>query len=196
MHEITGIILAGGKSKRMGADKAFLKIGDKTLFELVMDKMLGLFNEVIAVVAQPSLYEKYSQKILIKKDVIAERGPLGGLYTGLLSSNNGYNFVTACDMPFLNEQLLLEMIKSIADSDAMIPEFNGRLHPLFGLYTKSCASVAQNQISKDNLKMRDFLGKVKTRIIKEPDIKEFDSRGLSFININTYEEYKSCCEKF
>jgi len=196
MDEITGIVLAGGKSKRMGTDKAFLPIGDETLFEIMIDKMLRLFNEVIAVVAEPSLYKKYSQKIIIKKDIIAEKGPLGGLYTGLLSSNNEYTFVIACDMPFLNEQLLLQMIKNIADSEAIIPEFKGRLHPLFGLYAKSCAPTAQDQISKGNLKMRDFLGKVKTKFVIESEIKEFDPEGLSFININTFEEYEFCCRKF
>lgn len=196
LDKITGIILAGGKSSRMGRDKAFLAMGDKTLFEVVMDKMLKFFKEVMAVVAEPSLYEKYNKKILIKKDIIPESGPLGGLYTGLLSSSNRDNFLIACDMPFLNPNLLTYMAKNIKNSDAVVAEYNKRQHPLFGFYSKSCVSAAKLQISKGNFKMRDFLGKVKAEIVGESEVKEFDSKGLSFININTYDEYKSYYGRF
>tara|TARA_B100000315_G_C14511563_1_gene557208 strand:+ start:362 stop:964 length:603 start_codon:yes stop_codon:yes gene_type:complete len=196
LDKVTGIILAGGKSSRMGQDKAFLAMGDKTLFEVVMDKMLKFFKEVVVVVAEPSLYEKYNQKILIKKDIIPESGPLGGLYTGLLFSSNRDNFLIACDMPFSNPDLLTYMAKNAKDSDAVVAEYNRRQHPLFAFYSKSCASAARLQISKGNLKMRDFLGQIGTKITKESEVKEFDSNGLSFININTYDEYKSCYGKF
>lgn len=189
MSSVTGIILAGGKSRRMGQDKSFISIGGKSLIEIVMDKMLSVFEEVVIITNNASKYEKYIAKVDVRTDVIPECGPLGGIYTGLISTQSSFNFVVACDMPFLNINLLSAMIKKIDSDDAIVVEYGDRIHPLCALYHRNCSEIIKKQIDKGNFKMRDFLKCIKVKKLNETEVKEFDPNGMSLVNINTYDEY-------
>ena len=101
---MTGIILAGGKSTRIGKDKALLKISREYLIKLVLERLKSVFKNVLVVTGDPSRYKFL--KVPVIKDAVYQKGPLGGIYTGLLYSKDDYNFICGCDMPFLNSNLL------------------------------------------------------------------------------------------
>jgi len=148
-----------------------------------------LFNELIIVTDNPDLYGKYGIRTI--KDIIPQRGPLGGIYTGLLFSKNHYNFVTACDMPFLNPDLVHYMVEEINGYDLAVPEYGDQLQTLCAIYSKNCIELIKEDLSRDNLKITHFFRNVKQRLITEEEVKEIDFQGLSFVNINTPEEYQS-----
>lgn len=189
IDNITGIILAGGKSSRMGEDKSFIAFQGRPLIESVIDKLSTLFKDLIIITNNSSPYKKYKIKTYI--DIIKDRGPLGGIYTGLYHSNTKYNFIVACDMPFLNISLVEYMVQRINGYDVVIAKRLGRLHPLFGIYSQNCIKFIKGKLVKDNLKIRDFFKYVKVKIITDRETGKFDENGLSFVNINTPEDYRS-----
>lgn len=186
--EATGIILAGGKSSRMGGDKAFTLLSGRPLVEIVINKLSPLFKDLIIITNKPFLYKKYGLRT--KDDILKDRGPLGGIYTGLLSSYNMYNFIVACDMPFINQDLTRYMLGKTDGYDATIAEYNGRLQPLSAVYSKGCMKLAKKLLSENNLKLTDFLKHLKIRIIDENEVRRFDAEGLSFTNINTKKDFQ------
>ncbi len=179
----------------MGQDKAFLLPEGKPLVEIAIDVLSELFEQVLVITNNPEKYGKYRQKLIIKEDLIPDKGPLGGIYTGLLSSQNVYNFIIACDMPFLNRELLAYIVNQAEGFDAVIPEYKGRLNPLFALYSKDCIPEFKKQISQDNLKIRNFIGDMNAKILPSTEVEKLDPQGLSFTNFNTYEQYQSWIKK-
>ena len=188
MREITGIILSGGKSSRMGGDKAFLPFPVRPLIEITLANLSGLFAELIIVANKLEPYLRYGVKTVA--DIVPERGPLGGIYTGLLSSDTMYNFIVACDMPFINQDLIRYMVQRIDDFDVVIPMYNDRFEPLCAVYSKKCIKSIEEELSKGNLKIRDFFQQAKVKTISQKEIVKFDPQGLSFKNINTPEDHK------
>lgn len=185
----TGIILAGGESVRMGKDKAFILFSGKPLIETVMVKLSALFKDLIIITNKPRLYRKYGIKI--QKDILPGRGPLGGIYTGLLSSKTLHNFIVACDMPFLNQDLIRYMVEEINGFDVVIAKAHGRFQPVHAVYSKHCIGPIENELSKNNLKITNFFQYVKVRTITEKEAARFDPDGLSFKNINTPENIEA-----
>ncbi len=188
IKQITCVILAGGKSSRMGENKAFIECSGKALIEILIDKLSTLFKDLIIVANKPHLYQKYA--VVARPDLLKDRGPLGGIYTGLHYSKTKYAFVAACDMPYLNENLVKFISQRIDDHDVVMPEFKGHLEPLCAIYSTNCIGPIEEQLSAGNLKITDFLQYVKVRIIAEEDIIKFDPEGLSFVNINTPEDLR------
>jgi len=186
---ITAIILAGGKSGRMGEDKSFVDFCGRPLIEILIDKLSPLFKDLIIITNQAHLYRKY--EIKTHQDILPDRGPLGGIYTGLTYSKDKYNFILACDMPFLNQELIQYMLGKINDYDVIIPEYNNRLQPLCAIYSKNCIPPIENELNKNNLKIIDFFSQVKVRIITKKEIATFDTEGKCFVNINTPQDYQS-----
>ena len=187
-NKTTGIILAGGKSSRMGEDKAFITCSGKALIEILIDKLSALFEDLLIVTNKPDLYQKYD--IEARPDLLKDRGPLGGIYTGLRHSKTKHAFVAACDMPYLNQDLVRFISGRIDDHDVVMPEYKGWLEPLCAIYSTNCITPIEKQLSAGNLKITDFLQYVKVRIIDEKDIDRFDPEGLSFVNINTPEDLR------
>jgi molybdopterin-guanine dinucleotide biosynthesis protein A len=188
-NNITGIILAGGRSSRMDQDKAFILFSGRPLIEIVIEMTSTLFEHLMIVANEPNLYQKYGIKI--QSDIIKDCGPLGGIYTGLFYSRNKYNFIVACDMPFLNQDLVQCMIEKIGDFDVIIPEHNGQLEPLCAIYSKDCITPIKNQLSQNNLKITDFFQSVKVKTILEEETIKLDPQGFSFTNINTPQDLKA-----
>ena len=187
MKKITGIILAGGKSSRMGRDKSFIRLGNKELIGVVIDKLEALFKDLIIVTNNPPRYQKYALRTVT--DVLKGRGPLGGIYAGLLASDSPYNFVVACDMPNLNPELIKYMIKEKNGFDVVVPHLKKGYEALFAVYSKSCIMPIYEAIRSENLRVRDFFKKVNVRELKEGEIKRFGSPDILFMNINTPLDY-------
>ena len=180
---MTAIILAGGKSSRMGFDKAFIEIEGVPLIKRQLRLLGRVFKRVIIVTNSPRKYRLRTVKVI--QDIIPGQGPLGGIYAGLIASSSFYNFVAACDMPFLNEALIRHMIKERDSFDVVVPRLKKGYESLFAIYSKNCIMPIHKTIASKNLRIRDFFKKVKVKEIKEAEVRRFGKPDILFMNINT-----------
>ena len=186
---MTGIILSGGKSLRMGENKAFIEIEGAPIIQRIYTLFKELFHEVIIVTNQIELFKKFDSKIY--SDLLPNKGALGGLYTGLFFSNFHYSFCVACDMPFLNKSLVQYLIKRIGDEDVIVPRTKDGLQPLHAIYSKNCLDPIKEIIEQGKFKIIDIYHRVQVNIIEEADFISLDPFRESFINVNTPKELLS-----
>ena len=182
-RDLTGIILSGGKSARMGRDKAFIEIDGIPIIQRIYDLFQKIFNEIIIVTNQKELYSDFRANIV--SDLIENYGALGGLYTGLFYSSNPYSFCVACDMPFLKVSLIQFLVQRANGYDVIVPKTADGLQPLHAIYSKNCLPSIKHLIEIGKYKIIDFYSLVNTRIIEEPEFIHLDVTKESFININT-----------
>ena len=185
-HPITGVILAGGKNTRMGKNKAFLEIDGQKIIDRTVELLKGIFSQVILVTKTPLEYSYLDVEIVI--DIVPKRGSLIGIYTGLFYSSHPCSFVTACDMPFLNRQVIEYMITISKTYDVVIPHLIDGYHPLHAIYSKRCIKSIEKLIREGNLKVIDFFDKVKVKEVTSDDLSSLDATANSFLNINTPED--------
>lgn len=189
MEKATAIILAGGKNTRIARNKAFIQLpSGETILQHTMNILQEIFPEIIIVTNQRDAYLKFSVPVV--KDLIEESGPLGGIFTGLCYSTSKHNFVVACDMPFIKPVLIRLLLNKSEDYDVVIPEVDGKVEPLFALYSKNCLPVMFEHVQKRNLKIRQVLGKLRVKKIEAEEIDWQDPEHLSFFNINTEEDLR------
>ena len=184
--DITGIILAGGKSLRYGRNKALVEVDGTRLIERVISVMQSLFEDLIIITNTPREYD-YLQ-LPMHEDVIKGLGPLGGVYTGLqiISSESGF-FVT-CDMPFLQNDLIRHMVEIKGDFDAVVPKVDWKIEPLHAIYTRNCLPAITRLFDAQGCQIIKFFDNVRVRWVKEEEIRSFDSELKSFLNVNSPEE--------
>jgi molybdopterin-guanine dinucleotide biosynthesis protein A len=185
--QVSGVIMAGGTSQRLGRNKALERIGGKALIERVMDSLVPLTTEVLVVVAQP---EQAAALLLppwvrVVSDRYPGRGSLGGIFSGLQASAEPWSLVVACDMPFLNRELLRYLIGESSNVDAVVPCLGGQPEPLHALYSKACLAPMQRMLRAGQLKIAPLFEAVRVRYVDEAAIDRIDPRHLSFFNINT-----------
>ena len=180
---MTGIVLAGGKSSRMGFNKAFIEFGGKRLIEATVDRLKALFPEVLIVANDPPLYAYLGVKVV--SDLIPDSGSLGGIYTGLSAARHPACFFAACDMPFLNAELITLLVREAEGWDAVVPRVRGELQPLHAVYAKSCLPLIKESIDASVLKIARFFPKAKVKIIEEPALRAVDPYLFGFMNVNT-----------
>jgi molybdopterin-guanine dinucleotide biosynthesis protein A len=185
---MTGIVLSGGENRRMGTDKAFLKVAGVPLIEHVLRSLKDVFQDIIIVTNVPQRYAVYGVKMV--SDAIAVRGPLTGIYSGLLQSSDEYNFVVACDMPYLNSRLISYIAGLAAGNDIVVPSIGGLLEPLHAIYRRQLITVIENEIRQDRRRIRGIFDQAKVRYVTEDEIDRFDPERKSFKNLNTPEEYE------
>lgn len=184
ISDVTGLLLAGGKSRRMGADKRFLHVGERTLFERTLTTLQQVFSQVIVVIAQDS--EPLDAPVPVLRDLIPNCGSLGGLFTGLKQSKNPYVFVVACDMPFLQPRVIQSVIERRGDADVLMAKVDG-LQPMHAVYGKRCLPVMEEMLKSGDLKIQHIIKSplLKVRLLEEPALKQIDPDGKSFLNVNT-----------
>ena len=185
--EISCIILAGGKSIRLGHDKVIERFGNTTLLEKVISRIDSFSQDIIIVTAEERAFSQLSGNPKVKtiSDIYPGRGSLGGIYTGLVKSDSFHNLVIAADMPFLNRELLTYMI-GIADGfDYVIPRIGKFYEPLHAIYSKNCISPIETMISQDRRVIVELFDHVKVRYVESEEIDRFDPEHFSFFNINT-----------
>lgn len=174
---ITIIILAGGKSSRMGQDKGLLKINDKTMIEHVIAAVKSISNNILVITANQE-YRKF--KYPIYSDIILDKGPLGGIYTGLQKSKTEKNLFLSCDVPYVETKMLAYLIENSNNNEITVGTANDKLQPLLGLYSKTCLPTIEQQLNENKLKISDLFEKVKTKLLP---LDEFDSKN--FLNLNS-----------
>ena len=182
----TGIILAGGKNLRMGQNKAFLEVQGERIIDRTR-KILGeLFAEVMLVTNSPGDYLDLNLRIVT--DLYREKGSLGGVFTGLFHASFSHAFVAACDMPFLNRDLISHLVSLSPGYDIVIPRTEDGLQPLHAVYSRRCLPFMEDLLRRGNLKILDFFHRVKKREVPTEEILPFDPHLASFLNLNTPED--------
>ena len=182
--KVTSIVLAGGKNLRLGRYKALETVCGKTLIERVVERLRPLTDRILVVTSQeqPPLTVT-GVEVLV--DVYPGRGPLGGIYTGLLASRSLYSVVAACDMPFLNTELLRYMIELSPDFDVVIPRLGEEMvEPLHAIYSRNCLDNMKTQLERNQLRINSLLNVVRVRYVERAECQRFDPQLLSFFNIN------------
>ena len=188
-HFVTGIILSGGKSTRMGEDKAFIELEGVPIVRRIYTLFKELFQEVIIVTNQQELFKNFDSKIY--SDLIPNQGALGGLYTGLFFSTFQYSFCVACDMPFIKKALVQYIINHIEGEDVIVPRTEDGLQPLHAIYSKNCLDPIKIIMEQGRYKIIDFYNQVNVKIVEEKDFTVLDPLRESFINVNTPDELHS-----
>ena len=187
------IVLAGGKGARLGRYKALETINNESLIQRVVSSLSFFDSDIILVIAKGQQLPQFTSypKLRIVTDAYNGRGPLVGIYTGLLASASNYNLVVACDMPFLNLALLGYMFKISAGFDMVIPRLGNLVEPLHTVYSRECLSAIDQLIKEDNYTTDQLPSLVKVRYVEAGEIDRFDPEHLSFFNINTQDDLEA-----
>jgi len=183
--KVTSIVLAGGKNLRLGRNKALESIDGKSLIEYVVERLKPLTNQILIVTSQEQFDLPVACKAEMLTDLYPGKGPLGGIYTGLLAAQSSHSIVVACDMPFLNTELLRYMIELSGDFDTVVPRLGeGMVEPLHAIYSKSCLGNIKTRLEHNQLGIHTFLDTVQVRYVEQAECRRLDPQLLSFFNIN------------
>ena len=182
----TGVLIAGGKSRRMGRDKRFLKVGGKSVFDRTLSLLMGTFVETIIVLAEPidSLDVRGCRVVY---DVFPNAGSLGGLYTGLLAASQPRIFAVACDMPFLDLELIRFMASFDDTADVIVAKLEGQFQPMHAIYSKRCAEFLKAMAERHDLKIHALYRteELRVAVVGANDLSSLGGGLRSFQNINT-----------
>lgn len=177
--------MAGGKSSRMGFDKAFLLVGNKPLLQNMID-VIEPFCQNVAISGQNPAYADFNLEMV--PDVFSECGPISGLYSVLQYSSTEWNLIVGVDVPFLNAELIRYLIEGIGDCDCVIPMHKDGVEPLAGLYHRRILPVIGTQIGQGKFKLSKLLSGINTRFIDCNQMVEKNPK--LFHNINSLEDYQ------
>ncbi|MFC1907645.1 molybdenum cofactor guanylyltransferase [Chloroflexota bacterium] len=185
--DISCIVLAGGKGLRLGRNKATETLNRTSLLQRAISQLSFLDTDIIIVAAADQSLPGLNghSRLRIVTDDYPAKGPLVGIYTGLTASESFYNLVVACDMPFLNGDLLRYMIKVADNYDAVIPRFGDMVEPLHAVYSRNCITPIESLLNQGKLSVYELFPLVKIRYVEAEEVDRFDPRHLSFFNINT-----------
>jgi molybdopterin-guanine dinucleotide biosynthesis protein A len=181
--DITGIILAGGKSSRMGNDKGFLMLNEKPFIQYSINALQPLVSEIIIVSDNPD-YDVFGFKRI--NDAIKNAGPVAGIYSGLEASSTEFNLILSCDIPLINSELLQKLIDSVDDTSEIIQiESQRKSMPLIALYRKQCKDMFYKLLHTDERRLRIAVNTCKSKNIRlETELELFT------MNVNTPNELK------
>lgn len=186
IEDITAVILAGGKSSRFGSNKALAKFNGTRLIERVTGILGTIFTKLIIITNSPLEYSYL--KIPLYQDLIKGLGPIGGIYTGLDSIDNDWAFFCACDMPFINENLIRYIAEVKNGYDAVVPKVDWKMEPLHALYSKRCLPFIKKLIHEEEYQTVKSFKNINVNFVEEDEIKRFDPLLKAFLNVNKQDE--------
>ncbi|GBF34209.1 molybdopterin-guanine dinucleotide biosynthesis protein MobA [Desulfocucumis palustris] len=186
MNSVTGVVLAGGKSGRMGTDKAVLNIGGRSMLDRVMHELFRLFDQVLLVTGEAD--QRGYPGVRVIRDIYPGCGPLGGIHAGLKAAGTPYIFVTGCDMPFVRAELMACLLDHAPGYDLVIPRKGEYVEPLFAVYGKGCIGPAENMLREKKYNIRGFFPEVRVKYIDRKEMEQCAGSDRCFINVNTPEE--------
>lgn len=188
---LSAAVLAGGDSKRMGEDKAFLELGGERLIDIIIRSLAKLFKDIIVVTDKPEKMNHHLQ-VRLEEDIYkdGEKNALRGIHASLTLAFHPSCFIVACDMPFISLPLVRYMSQFARDYDLVTPRVEGYYQPLFSFYNKTALPVITSALELKNYKISSLYGKFNTREIKEDIVDAHDRERLSFTNINSPEKFK------
>ncbi|MDX2362292.1 MAG: molybdenum cofactor guanylyltransferase [Crocinitomicaceae bacterium] len=180
----TGIILAGGKSSRMGSDKGLLPFSGIPMIQHLIQELEQL-NLPILIISNNADYKRFGYPVI--EDIIKEKGPVGGIYTALTATSTEMNVILSCDAPFVKKELIKNLIDASENHDVTVSSYNNKLHPLIGVYKKSSLNTFEESLKNDQLRLREVIDLLNTNIV------DFSAESIDdrmFNNINTKDELK------
>ncbi len=202
--DITAIILSGGKSSRMGTNKSFLKIGDKTVIERMRDLLQSMFNNVILITNEPDDYKFLG--VPIYEDIFRHRGPLAGIHSGLKHSKTNINFIISCDLPLMTKEMINYLMEYKTNKLITVAKADGFIQQLAGKYSKDCLSDAEEILKaqlevelRDHAQMKrrcnvlKLIDQIGAEIINA-EMLPFYNEDLYF-NMNKTEDYELLLQK-
>jgi molybdopterin-guanine dinucleotide biosynthesis protein A len=192
--QLTGFVLAGGKSTRMGQDKAAVSLNGRTLLE----HTLAALREVCGDVAILGKHELYRSLGPVYEDIFPECGPLSGIHAALTNSQTKFNLIIAVDTPFLSPAFLSYMAERAIATDSIIttPEINGYTQPLCTVYSHDFLPIAEQALRSGNYKIVPLFPKDKTLVIHEPELRQFAFAADMFENLNTPDDLARAQRRF
>jgi len=192
-NDVTAVILAGGQSSRMAslraASKALLMVGGETVIEREIRALGAIFRDVIVISNEPEPYLGLGVNVIPDSDRFPEvKGPMKGIFSGLYAIETDFAFIVACDMPFINPELVGWMGQFRKDHKVVVPMKGGFLEPLFGYYAKAALPVIDDAMGNGITSVQYIFPRMEAKIVDEQDVRLFDPDFESFINLNTPED--------
>ncbi|WP_461369787.1 molybdenum cofactor guanylyltransferase [Candidatus Darwinibacter acetoxidans] len=184
------IILAGGDSSRLGYPKPLLELEGIPLIEIMIRRLSLLFEQITVVTDREDLFAGLPVKLTGDLLTGHVKSPLRGIHAGLSLSGLPYQFVAACDMPFINLELVRYMAAFAPQYDVVVPRIGGYYQPLHAFYSRSCLDPIRKQIERGEFKVTAFYDKIRVRHIGYSEIACFDPGQCSFFNVNTWADYR------
>lgn len=183
---MSGVLIAGGQSRRMGRDKRFLELGGQTLFQRTLSLLQSLFAEVIVSLAEP-LPQLAGPGYRVVTDLLPNCATLGGLHTGLVSASHERIFAVGCDMPFLNPEAIKRLVGLGAQVDIAMPKLATGLQPMHAVYSKACLPHLERMAQAKELRVQALadVQSLNVKLVSEREFLDIDPQLLSFFNINT-----------
>jgi len=192
---MTGIVLAGGKSERMGVPKATLKWNGGTFLEHAVALLRPFCEDIIIAIQQgQSLPAMANCKIVV--DEQPGLGPLGGLVSSLAVSQGDWHLALACDLPLVRKEVLQLLCENAQGVDAVVPLVGGRLQPLVAAYARACLEPGREALQTGQRTLRALLDRVRVKVLEEDELRKVDPELVSFTNVNTWEEYQDILSNY
>ena len=188
--EATAVVLAGGKSRRLGRDKAVEPVGGLPLIQRVLARLAQVAGDAVVVVNDESRASELPLPDAVRAavDLFPEGGSLGGIYTGLRAAKTEWAVAVACDMPFLNVPLLEHILSQRERADVVVPVLEGRPEPTHAAYSKACLPHMERRLRANDLKIARFFDEVRVSYVAQSEVERFDPEHLSFFNVNTEQD--------
>jgi molybdopterin-guanine dinucleotide biosynthesis protein A len=188
------IVLAGGQSRRLGIDKSLLEVEGQPLIARTVQVLVTLSDDLVVVTNEPARYRRLALNVRFVADEKRGMGSLMGIYSGLKAARHTHALAVACDMPFLNPPLLRYMVPLAEGHDVVIPRVDGMVEPLHSIYGKGCLPFMGRLLDQGRRKITAFFPEVRVRYVEEQELAVFDPLGLSFVNVNTPEDWEAVQE--
>jgi len=186
---ITGVILAGGKSSRMGQNKALMSLGGQRLVDRVVAVMRAVVRDLLMVTNTPEVYADLGVPMV--PDVLPDKGSLGGIYSAVYHVASPGCLVVACDMPFLQASVLRYLLAQMADYDVVVPDVLGELQTLHAIYRKTCLPAIERRLETNRLRIVGFFSEVRVRTVTASELQPYDPELLAFQNLNTPDDFQA-----
>ncbi|HLY93015.1 MAG TPA: molybdenum cofactor guanylyltransferase [Candidatus Angelobacter sp.] len=192
--QVSGFVLAGGKSTRMGQDKAGLELNGSTLLEHALAALRGVCRDVSIL----GSYELYGQLAPVYEDIFPGCGPLGGIHAALTNSQTEYNLIIAVDTPFLLPEFLRYLAERAVAAGAVVttPEIDGYTQPLCTVYSLAFLPFAERALKSANYKITPLFPRGQTLVITEGELRRFAFATGMFDNLNTPEDMERARRRF
>ncbi len=182
------VILAGGRSRRMGRDKAVLRIGGRRLLDIAAARLATLFPEILVAVGRRRL--RLPPETRAVRDRFAWRGPAAGIHAALLSARHDYVFAVGCDMPLVSPRLVRLLWKRLAGARGAVPVGPRGVEPLLAFYARDLARPLARALSAGDVAARDLARLAGVRRVPWEAVRRVDPRGTSFVNLNRPEDLR------
>jgi molybdopterin-guanine dinucleotide biosynthesis protein A len=184
LQPASAAVLVGGKSKRMGKNKALINIGRGSLVEITTSKIRPFFHEIIFITNKVESYVHLN--ITMVSDIYKNCGPLGGIHAALKAASYEFVFIVACDMPFIEPKFVGHILKSSEqDYDIIMPRVNDYCEPLHALYSKKCLPAIESCLNRGELNVASIWPYLRVKFIEQEEIRQFTDPLEAFFNVNT-----------